>query len=265
MIPIYKAISYQESFTMGTTKPILAIIENESGNFEEYVVKLFNLNQLNSYSPVNKEIYACVLASEFDLSSPDFALIEFNDSFIKSLDANDQTKVSQLNTRLFFGSKYIANPMPYSSTLSKAFLKTYNYEEIFAFDVLLRNVDRTFKKPNILFSGQEYYIIDHEQTLLVDRTFSEYVKNEASWNFITRPTKGDHIFHSILKEKRHNHSFDTFFEYLIKINIDSLVDYYYELEKYGFEDESFGCVYDYLSDAKKNPTKLQKLLLTLLQ
>ncbi len=35
--------------------------------------------------------------------------------------------------------------------------------EIFAFDALIQNPDRRMDKPNILWKGEELYIIDHEK------------------------------------------------------------------------------------------------------
>ena len=90
----------------------------------------------------------------------------------------------------FFGSELVYPNLDYSDTLTNKHLARYDIESIFGFDVLIRNTDRREKKPNIFFQKDTYYLIDHEQTLYIDKGFIDYYNTSNRWSFIYKDIKG---------------------------------------------------------------------------
>ena len=85
MLPIYNAFLVEEiDLPGGTTKPLLVSVD--TGNkLDKYVVKVFTHDPVQNYSPLAHEIYANLLALQFDIQTPEMALISFSDSFNKTL------------------------------------------------------------------------------------------------------------------------------------------------------------------------------------
>jgi hypothetical protein len=265
LLEIYNAIS--KTFEIqhgGSTNPWVLTVD--TGTFhEEYIVKLFNSKDEQQYHPTNKEFYACALAKEFELSVPDFALIHFEEDFIETLNEKDKQKVAEIGRKYFFGCKLISGNMDYSKALSKKHLESYDIENIFAFDVLIRNVDRREKKPNIFFKEEEYYLIDHEQSLYIDRDFMEYLDEPNRWSFIYQDIKGKHLFYEFLKKNKKNVSFETFMVYLPVISLRRLDSVEQKLKNTGLQTTDYQSIKSYLEDVRLNQSKFLNLLVELIQ
>ncbi len=132
MLPIYKAVPPVKRIDRGgSTYPWIVHVQTEIG-LQPYVVKLFTKKHIQQYNPVVKEVLANVLASEFDLSVPQPALIQFDDNFIRTLDPKMKEELKGKDERIKFGCRYIKGATTYSPTLNRKFFKKYDIETIFA-------------------------------------------------------------------------------------------------------------------------------------
>lgn len=266
MVPVYHAISLEKTnLEGGTTKPwVVKVLENQN----LYVVKLFSTRNIQQYSPLNKELFGSLLAIEFDLLTPEPVLIKFSDEFIDSLNPDDMERINDLPNNLFFGCKFLNPNFPYSPAAIKGILDDHDLETIFAFDVLIRNIDRRINKPNMFLHENQCYLFDHEQTLLVDRSFSDYYQTD-DWRFIKEDIKGRHIFYDQVKKhllkKGSDKNFDTFAYYLNNLSLRNLDENAQLLKRKGIDVSDYDKIDYYLRDAKIHSLKVIELLRRLLQ
>ena len=225
---VYKAISIDiDAISTGSTKPcIMTVINDEGKLIGSYVVKVFNQNTIQQSQATNKEVYGNVLAQAFDLDVPNAALIRVDQNLITQLNSSPKYRNSQLIRGVYFGTKYIENPMDYADSVK---IPNWELETVFAFDVLIRNVDRRTKKPNLFFKDGNLFLIDHELSLNTSQeTFLNlFEEREKYWVFIDNPnTKQKHVFLDKLRELNRQNpvTFDTFDEYLRTLNVDILDD-----------------------------------------
>lgn len=274
MLNVLKAIAVdQEAIHSGSTRPCLMTLEDESGHpAGDYVVKVFKPLNLEQGFNTHKEVFGSVLAEAFDLNTPEAVLVRVNREIIDSLNESEQYKGFNLEPGIYFGCRYIENVLDYSKVKPKA-LEDWELENIFAFDVLIRNQDRRVKKPNLFFKEDEIFVIDHElsfATALMKEPFLEMLGDKQKyWNFIEIDEPGfqrKHLFLEALRERKMagGVNFDTFGEYLRTFNPGVLDEYNQQLSELGYEMEEYVYIRDYLEDVKKNSGLFIQLLNELL-
>ena len=201
MIPIYDAFLLEEKDLIGgSTKPLLLSVQTENG-FDKYVVKVFTNRQTFQYSPLANEVYSHFLAKGFDINTPDIALIHFGKDFVRTLPKDVKERIKNQNDSLFFGSKYHEGYVQYIPAKHHRTFDSSDIELLFAFDVLIRNIDRRGGKPNLLINNNNYLAIDHELCLGINKTFDEYYSS-YEWHFIGG-LKGQRDRMHIFKDRLH--------------------------------------------------------------
>ncbi|MBO9699937.1 MAG: hypothetical protein J7604_06985 [Sporocytophaga sp.] len=160
MLPVYQAISFIREIPEGTTRPWLVNVLVED-KLVPYVVKIFNSKQEEDNQSTVREVLGSVLASEFDLLTPEPALIYFNDQFNDTLPIELSKKVDPHTHK--FGCKYMEGAFPINTKSSTNYI--IEADTIYGFDNLLFNVDRKRNKANSFLIKNEIYLIDHELCL----------------------------------------------------------------------------------------------------
>jgi len=79
-IPTYEALTFEREMAGGRNHPWLLTVQTDQG-IEAYVAKFFVQKDIDQYNALSREIYACVLADELGLNTPDFALITVDEQF----------------------------------------------------------------------------------------------------------------------------------------------------------------------------------------
>ena len=215
--------------TGGSTMPLKVLLLDD-GIQVEYIVKLFSEKTTEQINPVAKEIIGSVLANEFGLFTPDFALTNFDDFFIENiLSQRERDILARKHSGWKFASKYQDGMSIFSPAKHKRLLSIYDIANIFAFDCLIYNIDRGRRsdKPNLLVEDDNYLLIDHELTL-------PFIDNEVGmFNMIMakfRESKLDyncqsHLLYSIIKSypvKIKQDIFSEFEDTLSKLNINKI-------------------------------------------
>lgn len=266
MLPIFKATAFQEyAIQGGSSQPCIISVVDEKGRYLEdpCVVKIFKDNCLNHTC---KEVYGSILAQHFDLNTPEPVLVEVSKTMINELKKHEKYKYWEVNEGIFFGTKYMEDAKSFTDTIQ---LKKYDYwvlNNIFAFDVLIMNSDRQRLKPNVMVKNKEIFVIDHQYSLNVFKTFDEYL-NENHWNYSIKENREGHLFRQHLQNsgKKNKVTFDEFFENLRTLNPQLLYNYAEQLAEYQYEPLDIGKIVSYLADVKKNESKFLTLLDNLLQ
>ena len=106
MLPIYQArIAEEKDLHGGTTRPLLVTVQTPTG-LDKYVVKIFDPKEQPNYFPLSNEIYGSLLAQQFDINTPEIALISLDNSLISTLKDDVKARIIYSDQQLFFGSKY---------------------------------------------------------------------------------------------------------------------------------------------------------------
>src|SRR5690606_34160525 len=120
---------------------------NVDGQLVPFVVKIFKTDTLKQYNAVAHEVFCNVLLEEFGLLKPDAALIEFGTAFLSASPPWLHKLLTNRDSRIKFGTRYIQSTTTYSQALPYQFLKRYDLETIYAFDCMVFNSDRKVNKP----------------------------------------------------------------------------------------------------------------------
>jgi hypothetical protein len=258
MLPIYKAISIEKApLVGGSTQPCLLLAASYDGiPVGSYVVKIFkqrNIEQLNSTS---KEVYANVLARHFELYTPNRALIEVEQWLINELKKLPQYADWDITEGVYFGTTYILGGVDYNESVKNK-VRIWDKENIFAFDALIRNVDRTPRKTNLFLVSDDPYVIDHELSLAITATFEDYLRRK-DWAFlVANPKGGKHLFLNDLSNfnKKDAITFDQFAENLRNLKPELILRKEAEqLIEYNSETHDYPRIEKYLQSAVKNTT-----------
>lgn len=257
---IYKAIQFHKVLSDGgSTRPWLVEILAEGEETQSFVVKVFKTDTLRQYNAVAHEAIANELAKCLDMSVPEKAFIDFPSNFIQSLPNTEKQLITSnhINRRLKFGTVLIDNAKIFSPQQDMNDLEEYEIEDIYAFDNLIQNVDRQNRKPNILFTPANYFLIDHE--LSFEGITDDYVKEiEAdTWKYPYQK----HIFHKKLKGlKDKQYTFDNFEENIRNLDFKDLENILQVLadNKYSYQNANF--LLEYLRFIQTNIAKFKQIL-----
>ncbi len=214
MLPIYQANSIEQiALIGGSTQPCIMGVIDESGRLcGNYVVKVFKHKNREG---TNQEVYGNVLAQHFDLSVPMAAFVHVPQDMIDVLKKERQYEHFDLREGTYFATKYLENSFNFTPALSISKLEDWEMSKIFAFDMLIRNVDRTEHKPNLFFHQHRTTLIDHELSLELQHPFLFYVERDL-YKAIAQGAKGNHLFFNVLRQKmkKNEVDFSEFTEYL---------------------------------------------------
>lgn len=201
------------------------------------------------------------MAQQFDLETPDIALINFTQGFIQSLAPEQRTFLNSRDPRIKFASRLIEPPYQnYSPALQTQHFESFDIGSIYAFDNMILNVDRREEKPNMLFKNGRVLLIDHELTLAATSNAQQAVENNASWTHNYQR----HLFHPVIRNMEavdKTHCFDTFTEYLQNISDFNKLDFLVEkLDEFDHPVGSFFHIKSYLRTLKQNSSRFISLL-----
>jgi len=258
----------------GSTKPwSVACIDKQSNNIEEIscVVKLFTLGNVAQSCHIAKEFICSELAREFDLDCPESYFIDINDvDFRSTLSEEDLKELDSKHTGITFCSKLV-NASLVNDELKKTTFDIWDCATLFAFDCMVMNADRGghHNKANLLMDDDGFILIDHELCLHFidghnDDAFNKVLDDfkHGTWQQIYLK----HFFYAKLKNFRGSkvHLFDTFKEYLDRLDISRIEKLIEELKKQGIDVGESGRLIQYLYALKQNTEKYCQIMLSLI-
>ena len=255
MLPTYTATSIIEApMKGGSTQPCLVVASAYNGvPIGQYVVKIFKRRNIEQINGTAKEVYANVLARHFDLKVPTAALIEVGQWLIDDLKSREAYRNWDITEGVYFGTRYITGGIDFTEDV-KHKVTIWEKENIFAFDALIRNVDRTHRKKNLFLAADTVYLIDHELSLDIQRSFNDYMRSN-DWVFLIKNPKGDrHLFFNDLTtyNKKDTLNFDEFAENLRTLKPQLLIAEAEQLFEYGISVDDFPPIGKYLTSASQN-------------
>jgi len=184
--------------TSGATSPALCSCEDEFDNVAgDYILKLRGFIQQTGSL---RELLGNKLATHFDLPVPEPALITLEQTLADLIASSDRSKAGIIkgSVGLNFGSKEAIgyNTWPVDKSISDSIWETA--VNIFAFDALVQNPDRSYHNPNLLVSGDNLLIFDHEKaySFLLD-----VLPSPSPWLMNRQQYLSNHVFYRQLKSQ----------------------------------------------------------------
>ncbi len=264
MLPQYQAESFIKELTKGgRTRPWLVQVLAED-RAVPYVVKLFSVAETNQQALLVREVMGSVLAREFELQRPEPALVHFGSLFKQTLSEEQRDRLITNDSRPKFGTLYLEGMPVFDTKFHSQTLRKYaDIETVFAFDVLIRNADRTLRKPNLLVEDKQFWLIDHEISQDIPTDFRIRFEN----GLLHFPYE-NHIFYKYLKRKKPEEKrelFGTFAEYLYRLNPEVLNNYIQQVQDCGYSVEYTALLKAYLYYMKEKNAKFVAFLQNILQ
>jgi hypothetical protein len=133
--------------------------EGSDGSWAEYVVKLRDPGPPDG-TPYGlclaRELVSAVLARSFGLHVPSYALVDVDDAFVSSTAHLPEGVRVARNRGLNFGSLLIEGALedPFAPGPE-------HWASVLGFDAMAFNADRKVSNPNVLWTGEKLYVIDH--------------------------------------------------------------------------------------------------------
>jgi hypothetical protein len=147
------------------------------------------------------------------------AVIEINQDFVNSQLGKDYYLKVSRSLGYNIGSKYIDKYIILDNYISLNPYQEIAAQNIFAFDLLIQNNDRTYEKPNMITDGNNLTILDHELAFGFHLVLPHFRNNEP-WRF----TDADMVWvnkHCLLKRlKGKDYDLDSFSEKMNNLNND---------------------------------------------
>jgi len=160
-----KASAYLRRIQSGRTHPAVFMCDDANGNNAgEFVVKLKGGIDAG-VTGLTCEIIASLLAKELGLNAPGSAIVEIDPAIGNLLSSKDSemARIIRRSAGLNFGSEVLVGGYgvwPINKYVPASLRPSAG--EIFAFDALIQNPDRKVNNPNLLWKGEELFLIDHE-------------------------------------------------------------------------------------------------------
>lgn len=217
-VPNVVATTYMTVNSSGRNRPCIFSCVNEDSLSEDYFVKFHG----SVGSHIICEFVGSLLGQGLGIDIPQVAIVHIDEEMEAAIQDADARSKFQAKPGPHFGSQnigqgYIVMNSGYnltSDTIGQAL-------DIFAFDMLIQNADRTSSSmggnPNILFKGNRLVAIDHELSF----SFVNLVGGDSEpWNIRDTNLPQRHIFYSQLSRhaKTHTVSFDGFIQKLVGIS-----------------------------------------------
>lgn len=260
MLPIFEAIEIVDfiSENSGHTMPWVVLANTPEG-LKPFVVKLYTTEQVDASNCVNNEVACNILASEFELLVPKCALITIPEEITMRLSVAQQQQFYNTDPRPKFATELLSNVNSAILGLPKQqYQKRISMDMLYAFDNLIRNMDRGHPNTNLLLSSNAAYLIDHE---LVFRN-QDIVDIDLKTLQLEGRFTQNHLFYPYLKKahfKSKQNYFNEFSEYMNYLNINILDPYFRTLSNEGFNSNSTE-IYHWLNKVKQNIPTFVSLL-----
>lgn len=162
MLPRLKVVSIIKLLSSGRTKPCLVLAQDEDGVECEVVVKWRSGPETKDTGGIC-ELISSLLADDFDLPAPKAMLVEVEPDFHRAVPWPEIAKIVKASTGPNFTTAFLPSMTTWPAGRPVASSLRTRALEIFAFDALIENPDRRIDKPNILWSGEDLRLCDHEQ------------------------------------------------------------------------------------------------------
>jgi hypothetical protein len=204
-LKIWEARRLDKVMASGRTHPLVLECEwkegREPSRFQIMVVKAVGLPEVTEKSLFN-ELFGNMLANEFGISTPAPGLVHLSEGFAKLANSSAVLRQHQIQIRagLGVGCEYFSQG--FAQVIPGTHLTVEELEQaaqLYAFDLLIQNPDRTARKPNCAFRAKQLMAYDFE---LGFSFLLPVIGLAAPWQVSAHGISTTHVFRPGLKEQR---------------------------------------------------------------
>ncbi|HWK56517.1 MAG TPA: HipA family kinase [Parapedobacter sp.] len=183
---VYAVEAHKELANSANMPLVVSAVDVESGIRGQYVVKLNDSERMHAQGRL-RELVAAFMALELGIPVVIPAVIEVSQDFVETLRGKDFYGKASRSLGYNVGSEYLKNMPTLDNHIPLGEAQKKIGQHIFAFDLLIENVDRNFEKPNMLTDGSTLVMLDHELAFGFALTLG-FLRNPIPWAI----TENDH-------------------------------------------------------------------------
>lgn len=144
-----------ESCKGGATLPIIITGTCSKTYLEDDYVLKFRSGEGMTYHSCIKELLGSFIAMELELNVVEPVIINLLSDFVDTLDVVEEKNIAKKSLGYNYGSKFLTGltPIYKDKDLSVNFRK--EAIKVFIFDIMINNIDRNYRKPNMLTDGNK--------------------------------------------------------------------------------------------------------------
>lgn len=156
------AIEFARVAQGGRNDPLMIRVETDDGAQHDVYLKPSGRPEI-AVTGMVCELLGAMLAGDLGIAVNEPFLVEIDEAFIRSIPDEGIRALLRRSSPLAFGSKS-AGPQWRDWSAGDIVTDALKQSalQIFAFDVMIENFDRTVQRPNLLIKGNEIRVIDHE-------------------------------------------------------------------------------------------------------
>jgi hypothetical protein len=153
---------FNDQFTNSANKPILISgIDKRTGKRNDYVIKFKKAERMSEEASM-RELLASFIALQLDVNVVSPAIVEVDVQFVELLKGHDCWLPGSKSLGYNYGSAFLDDHRTLLLNLPLNMKQLAFAQDIFCFDLLIQNFDRTKEKPNLLTNGEYLVALDHE-------------------------------------------------------------------------------------------------------
>ena len=190
LVPPLRLVAVEERKPMGEgqTKPRLVVASDEHDQLKPVVLKLRHPSTSVgdghfAGTSLACELICAVLARAIGLKVPDYAIVEVTREFANSIHDRSTRHLFVKNIGENFGSVFHPSSALWQPTSREPSQEVVNQlEDILTFDGIVLNGDRQISNPNLLYRGDQLFLIDHSLALPVYWPSEQKLKSSSSFS-----------------------------------------------------------------------------------
>lgn len=199
-VPLYHAEAIGDPKESGSSLPLTMVCfhrtEEEDLQRDTFVVKFFGDLPLKTKG-LARELTASLLGQVLGLNIPRVASVYISEALCEAAQPTPWHDKICKSVGVNFGSLLVQNPIE-ATEIPKSHLDAAM--EVFSFDMLIQNLDRNLRKPNLFRTKEGFILIDHEKSFLCADPTQLLGIIPTPWEFDTLNPK-THLCYPALKSQ----------------------------------------------------------------
>lgn len=161
-LPLIYAVKPVQTLASGANRPLLIRgIDSESNEEGDYVLKASGAERM-SVEAFERELLGSFAAWQVGLHAVKPVQIDVSPQFLQLMRGRDEYGLVSRSLGRNVGSEYQRGMREFVAEQPLTVAEMEQARLVFAFDVLINNVDRNALKQNMLTDGQRLMLLDHE-------------------------------------------------------------------------------------------------------
>jgi hypothetical protein len=194
---VWEAVRFERVMAAGRTRPLLLECSRETSAQRErarFVTKAIGLPEVQPFSLAH-EFLGSRLAIMYGLAAPAAHIVSISDAFIAAAEPDLAGVGLHPKSGLAVGTEFIPDLMPFPVPVRLAEDEVVGAAEVYVFDLMTQNPDRSAASPNCGRAGQRVVPYDFETAF----SFRFALSRVDAWRVAGLPFPKKHLFYGAIK------------------------------------------------------------------